>query len=677
MEDAVVRKRVRDYNFVLANFPDGPVTIQGHWLTEDETHAAWPPLDKRVTPMAYDKWIQGGRREPEGHWRVFPVKIRYFNDIFSKVRLKLKQAEEVTDTDLNSDNDKNPTRNRKVTTHYGLNSSEDESEGLDAVSVKVPKAPSPQLTLGQFCKGQRMKEGLRSMSNERVKRNLVGENFGTSSHPHERLRSKSVNLRTDMQTNNGEDKLEREKGTSGKNNNSGTSKLDIGLFRGQTKLQTQGSLKDTGSPHSQTDTKTAKSQGATNASDSPSSLVGLTAKARGTPVATDSPQSKVDLQIAKAQGTPLGTNSPQSQGDLKAAKAQGTPVGTNSPQSQGDMKNAKAQAIALAAKMSDNEFKGYVILGFTELRSQMKELTSVVSKAKMHDRRQEAVPPSSSGNDTCSIDDDSTDPLSGLPAMDHETWNDFCEKLNRDKMFARQVVIKLKDCCAHTTAIDEYVRYALSLVMTNSLATEFNWGGRKKKQFSNQFFVKVLHFLLKKHTKFPRKEGDLKEIVSNWLRLAPQRSGGMKFRKYIPQLNSSKEARANGTTENDNETVNGDETPTKRTRRSPKKKTSPRKESSPKKDRKGAVTKSKLLTPNKVEELKKKLAKPKKTDASFSDIDNHFDSDHDQSFGLNNSGESEKALNPKKDRKGAVTKSGKEKRMKRMPHNSLDNYNNR
>lgn len=51
----------------------------------------------------------------------------------------------------------------------------------------------------------------------------------------------------------------------------------------------------------------------------------------------------------------------------------------------------------------------------------------------------------------------------------------------------------IHDLCSHHPTLDDYVRGALREVMSNSLATEFNWFGKNgKANFSMQFFAKLL-----------------------------------------------------------------------------------------------------------------------------------------------------------------------------------------
>lgn len=50
--------------------------MQGKWLTVDRCYAAWPPEAKKMTALAFDKYLQSGEHEPEDHWCMYPVKIR-------------------------------------------------------------------------------------------------------------------------------------------------------------------------------------------------------------------------------------------------------------------------------------------------------------------------------------------------------------------------------------------------------------------------------------------------------------------------------------------------------------------------------------------------------------------------------------------------------------------------
>lgn len=106
--------------------------------------------------------------------------------------------------------------------------------------------------------------------------------------------------------------------------------------------------------------------------------------------------------------------------------------------------------------------------------------------------------------------------------------------------------MKIKDGCYGNTSLKEYVRSAMRLVMTNSLSSEFSWGGSRggKIAFRNQSFVKVLEWILKKHTKFTREKDDVKKVVEKWLAMGPQRFGGANFQKWRRSINQQGEEAA-------------------------------------------------------------------------------------------------------------------------------------
>lgn len=74
-----------------------------------------------------------------------------FLDVFSKVRLKLRKAEEVPDTDLNTESDGNAgRRNRTKGNKINEESSSEDEDGISKLPVKVPQPPRNSLTVGQF-----------------------------------------------------------------------------------------------------------------------------------------------------------------------------------------------------------------------------------------------------------------------------------------------------------------------------------------------------------------------------------------------------------------------------------------------------------------------------------------------------------------------------------------------
>lgn len=218
------------------------------------------------------------------------------------------------------------------------------------------------------------------------------------------------------------------------------------------------------------------------------------------------------------------------------------------------------------------------------------------------------------------------------------------------------LALVLKDRCTHASTIDDFVRLALSSVMTNSLATEFNWGGRKKLKFSEQYFVKILSWLLSKG-KYPRRTGDMKEIVANWLRLAPQRSGGKHFKKYC----------SIATNEGD---LSDDKSSPKKATGTPKKSTPKKATGTPKetvsKDRtpRRSRVKRNILTPNKVAQLKQKINKKEEFDEDpHSDLDADFNCD----------GDSDNSLAPKKKLASSSPKKTKDNKSRGIkPDDALD-----
>lgn len=91
------------------------------------------------------------------------------------------------------------------------------------------------------------------------------------------------------------------------------------------------------------------------------------------------------------------------------------------------------------------EFKGYIIVNFSEIRSQLKELTRQIAilgaRPFGNSRAQQnlASDPAEEGGEFMEEDDD---PLAGLPAMTLDVWLDFDLQLTNNKKF-RQTVVRL------------------------------------------------------------------------------------------------------------------------------------------------------------------------------------------------------------------------------------------
>ncbi|XP_052131021.1 uncharacterized protein LOC127751466 [Frankliniella occidentalis] len=119
----------------------------------------------------------------------------------------------------------------------------------------------------------------------------------------------------------------------------------------------------------------------------------------------------------------------------------------------------------------------------------------------------------------------------GLPADNAFEWDSFHQKI-LDKTYSTALVKELKrykdDNFAGTA------RNILGAVVSNKFASEFSLCGSngKKKAFKESgFYKEIFPATLKKlYPNFTDKS--MKLATENWLRLAPQRSGGQNFKKY-------------------------------------------------------------------------------------------------------------------------------------------------
>lgn len=141
------RKKFYEYEFVLVGFSDGLLLVQGGWtgINEDGLpYSAFPPFASEMTGLQYDKHIQKQPIIPGDDWEVHPVSIRAYSDDFSKVRLKIKTAEECSDTDLNSCSE-GLTERRRARTRKTVRDSEDEDlpSLSHKVKIRVPAPPVP------------------------------------------------------------------------------------------------------------------------------------------------------------------------------------------------------------------------------------------------------------------------------------------------------------------------------------------------------------------------------------------------------------------------------------------------------------------------------------------------------------------------------------------------------
>lgn len=153
------KRAPNEYAYGLADFEDGPSLLQGLWLSKDNKYAAYPPDAKSMTSLEFDKYLQSGPIEPQSNWEMYPIKLRAYSDDFSKVRLKIREAEINSETDLNTCDESRPSgsvgrsrRSSKVAREKNTIKSSDEEEGLQESSkIELPQAPMKNaLTVAEY-----------------------------------------------------------------------------------------------------------------------------------------------------------------------------------------------------------------------------------------------------------------------------------------------------------------------------------------------------------------------------------------------------------------------------------------------------------------------------------------------------------------------------------------------
>ncbi|KAE8739396.1 hypothetical protein FOCC_FOCC015109 [Frankliniella occidentalis] len=518
--------------YVLVNFSDGPFIVQGSWITEDMKFAALPPNFSQFTGLEYDKFIQSAEMKPEDGWMVFHLlRIRAYSDEFSKVRLKLKTAEICSETDLNSSpdhthHDKTVGRNlrhrvRKVGSQNEQPSSDDESPNLkDKSKIPPPAPPKSTLTLGsykefQIDKAKSEKQAIKIDLSEKKTRNLKSPDPAVAS-------SSTIMNKMD----------------------SAKSKMEAS----QSSIKTDVSEKDTPN-HISPDPVVPSSSTIMNKMDSAKSKMQASQSSVKTdlseldtlnhispdPVVPSSATIKVDSAKSKIQASQSSVKTDLSEKDTLNQNSPDRVVPSSSTtlkESDGSNKKTDKQAaIELAQKLTDD---GYVILNLTEQRSQFKQILHELAKMSLNPREVREVsssrPPALDASFTKS---EENDVLYGCPHIDADSWTNFNAKLKSDSIYAVAVADKLNDIAANESDLGEYVRTILGKIITNALASEYSWAGRlDNKPFHDLFVVKMIKWMVKKFTKYPRVKDDIKVIIQHWLRLAPQRSGGKNFQKY-------------------------------------------------------------------------------------------------------------------------------------------------
>ncbi|KAK3928025.1 CLAVATA3/ESR (CLE)-related protein 4A-1 [Frankliniella fusca] len=551
------RMPFKDGNYVLVDFPDGPQIVRGKWITKDLKYAAWPPQANKLSGLAYDKFIQT-EMECEETWFIYPVnRIRAHSDDFSKVRLKLKLAEVCSDTDLNSGPEKvegtgRNLRNRVRRSGNHDNSSDDETENLQQKCTEPVPMPPPVFTWGGYNKsGDKDTSTAKEVASSRnilkacyqkadnQKGNIM--DIKSSTHANEK------DVKTSMVVHEQKQGETPQPSTSSKSSShqSTRSKSETPQPSSSSKSASpQSTRAKSETPQPSTSSKSSTSQASRSKGETPQpSTSSKSSTSQASRSKGETPQPSPSSKSSSSQSSRLKGESPQPS-TSKSSTPQPSPTQSEtttkesvSSNNKASLKTAKEAAIAMGQKMSDDDFKGYVILNFTELRSQYKQIQTELSQLSQRQRqapagRLEPVPLNASFQQP-----EEEDILYGLPAADLESWQSFNEKLQKDKIFATAVVEKLKNIAEGQDDLGDYIRTILSRVMTNSLASEFSWSGRlNNKPFCSCFMVKVIKWMVKHHTKYPRSKDDIKNVVAAWLRLAPQRTGGKKFQKYKPKI---------------------------------------------------------------------------------------------------------------------------------------------
>ncbi|KAK3910789.1 tRNA (guanine-N(7)-)-methyltransferase B [Frankliniella fusca] len=527
--------------YVLVDFPEGPSIVQGCWITEDMKYSAWPPEANYLSGLAYDKFMQLAQYEPKDGWTIHPItRIRAFADDFSKIRLKVKRAEDCSDTDLNSgaemqNKSGRSLRSRKSrsvgSTAHGESSGDDESTLQEKTKVSLPIAPNFSQTLGSYI---RKNEDSRSSSSHHHSRRDSHTSSKSSSSKHSNDEKASMVPPTfgfDLK------RKEEDQGGSIQRKSPNDTRSTPKTSTSQSYLEAAGELSMMSTePH-----KSSESNGTEVSNERKGGNKGDSCKPEASLKRSTSPSKRnhkvpvnrawdlVDNETSNADEKDCNANeikTPKSESLMKRDHSKEPSLSKSTP----ELNTPKQAAIAMAKKLTDD---GYVILNFTEMRSQYKQILAEVSKLSLRPKGEAPSENTTAKLDASFQQPEEEDVLFGLPAVDSDAWDRFNQKLKDDSKFATVVVGKLKDLADGESDLGDYIRAILQRVITNSLASEYGWEGRLgNKQFSNLFIVKVIKWMVKKYTKFPRVKDDVKAVTAQWLRLAPQRSGGKNFKKY-------------------------------------------------------------------------------------------------------------------------------------------------
>ncbi|KAE8738294.1 hypothetical protein FOCC_FOCC016228 [Frankliniella occidentalis] len=497
-------------SYHLVDFSEGPQIIPSNWLADDGCTCAWPHWADDLDQNAWDKAIRQ-LIEPQGHWKEAVIqRIRIKNSNFPYVRSKLKEAEEKSDTDLQSDAACGPNRQlrkRKV-------------EDDECFIPKLPKFQSVKTQIdGEF---ERLSfppspHSSPSSTLANTPSSLRRSNSGTA--------DKSVTT-----VNNGHEGGSITPFSTSKSGTSGTSDKSVptvsnGHKGGSITPSYTSKSGTSGTPNMMSLESPAQS----NKPNRDSRTLSAQPSCSGT---ADKSVTTVNNGHEGGSITPFSTSKSGTSG-IPSESAE-SPVHDSVLNSSDQA--AWSRVPPHAAGVSDGSAESPMDESLSHPNisrdtSGKRVRESNVTPSSTIKERTMAMAESMTNVDNNSNNSTNSQLMYGLPADNAFEWDSFHQKI-LDKTYSTALVKELKrykdDNFAGTA------RNILGAVVSNKFASEFSLCGSngKKKAFKESgFYKEIFPATLKKlYPNFTDKS--MKLATENWLRLAPQRSGGQNFKKY-------------------------------------------------------------------------------------------------------------------------------------------------
>ncbi|KAJ1519049.1 hypothetical protein ONE63_011292 [Megalurothrips usitatus] len=542
--------------YFLNDYEDGPQLCQGCWLSKDRLMCAWPPNYKSMDQLTFDKFIQDPKNTPKDDWIMVKVlRVRACGDSFSKMRLKLRDAEEKNETDLNTavEDDEpisGPRRSSraKAKAQPGFTSSDSD----DAVSLQekhkilppTMKKQKQPLTLQQYKADQVHGSNSRKNDVPRLASSNAKENDVPRSQHADQSAETGVSIDTDAIGSDTSSVLCRKSripiSSSNANENDflmsqQADEIAEMLDANQNVINDSSFFNDLcGDPSNPNEIDkeihSARFASKTSGIASNSTPVRIETQTIGDKTSSALPRnSKIPVAGSNMKKTDVSMSQQTDQIAEKDTRQSSQKPASKyeSPQNILKTSDPKGVAIQMAKNFDDTEFKAYMIANVNHIRATMTQLTRQMSGLTLK--------PTSKSVQMNLSGDDLEDALFGLPAELEGSFREFDEKL-ADKEFARSVRRSLSSIVAGMKDWKDVVRKCLAAVMANNVASTFSLCGKRGKNefMACNFYNFILAFLSHLKNDF-NKEVEIKIVrttIADWLRLAAQRAGGTNFEKY-------------------------------------------------------------------------------------------------------------------------------------------------